>query len=188
MPNDLKSKNKYGKLDINQLEKFESELGNSLPVEYRKYLIESNGGDFEKSIVKLPDEEGDTNVHHMFGIHTGPEYRQLTHNYNYSRNILSDDYLPICDDATGNWFFIKIKGENCGAIYFVDHEELDREESEQNLIFVANNFNEFVASMKSDDEMMSDFKKTDPEGFDEFEKLLEEMKRLRKQEIDNNKP
>ena len=185
MVNNIESKNPYGKIDMEVLNDFEKELNVSIPEEYRNYLIKFNGSDFEKCIVQLPGDIGDTTVHHMFGIHAGPEYRQLIENYNDSFNLTSGNYIPICDDSFGNIFYLKIKGENLGAIYFCDHKETYF--SFENLIFVSAGFNDFIASMKSDEEMMIDFKNTDPVGYDEFQKRLDEMDRLRREELDSEK-
>lgn len=183
MTNKVVTRNPYGELEMEALVDFEKSLKVTIPKDYRKYLIDFNGGDFEKCIVHLPSNEGDTTVHHMFGIHSGPEYRQLIENYNNFFKLTSGNYIPICDDSFGNIFYLKIKGENSGAIYFCDHTKSDF--SSESLTFVSVGFDDFIINMKSDEQMMNDFKNDDPEGYDEFQKRLDEMNRLRKEELDS---
>lgn len=173
--------NPYGTLEVDVLLEFESELNATLPIEYREYLLKHNGGDFEKRVVLVP-EEGHTRVHHMFGLHQGPEYRQLRRQYMHFGGVTAHNYLPICDDGLGNTFFLKLKGSNVGAVYFGDHEAMGGDSLVNNFQYVSLTFREFVESMLTDDEMMEAFKQADPDGYSNFQQLLEEMKALRSKE------
>lgn len=173
--------NPYGMLGVDVLLEFERELNTSLPTEYREYLLTHNGGDFEKRVVLVPDE-GHTRVHHMFGLHEGPEYRRLRKQRLLFGGGIARDYLPICDDGVGNTFFLKLKGRNQGAVYFGDHEAIGGDKRVEHLQFVSGNFKEFVESMLSDDEMLEGFKQADPDGYSSFQQLLEEMQELRRKE------
>ncbi len=183
MVNKVAIPNPFGDLDFGDLERLEDDINAILPDPYREYLIRCNGGEFERKVVDLPDGSGSTTVHHMFGLHLGPEYRQILKAYKESIAHAPETFLPICDDSFGNIFYLKIKGENAGAVYFADHEKIQGFKNVKDLIFVASGFDDFVQNMKSDEEVMDDFKKVDPEGFNEFEKRLQEMRRLREKEL-----
>lgn len=171
MTNRVIKKNPYGKIKLDELERLEKKLGIDLPEQYRDYLIRYNGGYFEKDRIKISDAEGNTRIHHMYGLHYGPDYERLNIDH-----LIRSEYLAICEDAFGNHFFIKINGVDHGAIYFLDHEESDFNSA---LIKVTNSFSEFVDLMKSDEENMAEFQAQDPIGYAEFQKRAEELRRRR---------
>lgn len=173
MVNKVVTPNPFGKLTLDQLEAYEKKLGVILPEQYRNYLILFNGGKYEKDITKISAKEGDTRIHHMYGLHAGPGYRRL------EADIINHEYLAICDDAFGNEFLIKVNGVGYGGIYFLNHESQDKSA----LTYVAPDFSVFVDNMLSRDEDMAEFQARDPDGYAKFQKQLEEMKRLREKDL-----
>lgn len=167
--NTVSEKNPYGSLDLEVLIEFERKLNSPLPDAYREYLLAFNGGKFKKDVISISEGEGETTVHHMYGLHSGPRYAQLRN----KRTISGSLFLAICDDSFGNRFLLKLTGEQVGAIYFLDHEV----DPAEGLTAVARDFNEFVAKMKSEEEFMQEFAKRDPEGYRAFTERLEELKR-----------
>jgi SMI1 / KNR4 family (SUKH-1) len=176
--------NPYGPISLPDLAAFESELGCPLPQEYRDYLIAFNGGALEKDVIRISDAEGETRIHHMYGLHTGPAHQRLTSQYEGELGILQGAYLPICDDAFGNKFLIKLKGSKRGSVYFLNHEVAV---SRRALTYVAESFSRFMEKMQSSEDSMEEFKARDPAGYDEFQRRLEEMRRLREDELKNKK-
>jgi hypothetical protein len=158
---------------------FERKLGTPLPDAYREYLLAFNGGKFEKDVISISEAEGETTVHHMFGLHSGPRYAQLRN----KRTISGSLFLAICDDSFGNQFLIKLTGGQAGTIHFLDHEV----EPEEGLTGVASDFNEFVAKMKSEEEFMHEFAERDPEGYRWFMERLEQAKRDHQAFVDAQK-
>ena len=167
--NTVAKKNPYGPLHLEVLIEFERKLGAPLPDAYREYLLAFNGGKFEKDVISISEAEGETTVHHMYGLHSGPRYARLRN----KRKISGSLFLAICDDSFGNQFLIRMTGGETGAIYFLDHEV----EPEEGLTAVARDFDEFVAKMKSEEEFMQAFAERDPEGYRAFKERLEELKR-----------
>jgi hypothetical protein len=82
--NSIVQGNPYGQLSAERLDAFEESLGKRLPNEYREYLLNYNGGEFEKII--FPDEPS-FGVQHMYGLHDGPEYDRL------------EDRFEICEHS-----------------------------------------------------------------------------------------
>lgn len=179
MANAVVSANPHGELNLAELDAFEKALGCSLPDSYRSYLIQFNGGKFKNDIVPITDDA--TRIHHMYGLHKGPEYSRLLIG---RPPDLSRDYLAICDDAFGNHFLIKLRGDSTGGIFFIDYEEND---SSHALIPIADNFAAFVERMTSEDKRMAEFRRRDPAGYAEFQNRLREMKRLRAEELKKDK-
>ncbi len=176
MTNRLTAENPYGKLKLDELVAFEKQLGCPLPAPYRDYLVRFNGGRYERDIVKINETEGDTRIHHMYGLHAGPEYARLDSRL----GLVNSDFLAICDDAFGNHFLIKLRGDKSGWMYFLDHEEVDPSKA---LTPVARDFPEFVENMISENRQMAEFRARDPAGYQDFQERLREMKRLRAEEL-----
>lgn len=167
--NAVTTENPYGALDLETLVEFERKLGVPLPDAYREYLLTFNGGKYEKDVIRTSDAEGETSIHHMYGLHAGPRYAQLRN----KRSIAGNLFLSICDDSFGNQFLLRLNGAEAGAVFFLDHEV----PPEEGLSALTRDFNEFVAKMKSDDESMQEFAERDPKGYRAFKERLEELKR-----------
>lgn len=174
MENRVTAPNPYGKIDLEKLSSFERELGGLLPKEYRDYLVCCNGGKYEKDVVRIGEKEGETRIHHWYGLNSGPKHQRLDDCQDEIETLLGE-YVTICDDASGNSFLIKMEGESRGSVYFLDHEI---EIAESALKKVAKSFNEFVNNLKSEEESMDEFKARDPAGYDEFQRRLAELKRI----------
>lgn len=167
--NTVSEENPHGALDLATLVEFERKVGVSLPDSYREYLLAFNGGKYEKDVITISEAEGETRVHHMYGLHDGPRYAQLRN----ARRIAGNLFLAICDDSFGNQFLLRLTGADAGAVYFLDHEA----RPEEGLMALAPGFNEFVARMKSDEDSMREFAERDPEGYRAFMERLAELKR-----------
>lgn len=178
MANVVVTANPHGELNLAELDAFEKTLECFLPTSYRDYLIQFNGGKFKNNIVPLSEDA--TPIHHMYGLHMGPEYSRLSVGWPPG---VGRDYLAICDDAFGNHFLLKLRGEGAGAIYFLDHEETNASGA---LTMIAQDFGEFVERMTAEDRRMAEFRKRDPDGYAEFQNRLREMKRLRAEELKKN--
>ena len=145
-----------------------------------------NGGKFENRIVSLPGKEGETRVHHIYGLHNGPAYARLADNYIlFAEMFFSADYLPVCEDSFGNWFCLKLRGPRTGAIYFGDHEKMTGPKDIKQLVCLAEGFDDFLARMKSEEQADEDFRKRDPDGHAKFQKRLEEAKEARRREVED---
>jgi hypothetical protein len=135
--------NPYGSLDENTLDKFELGLGARLPEAYRQYLLNYNGGMWEPKCFVISKAEGESSVHSVYGLHSGPEYCQL----NSMREIFSDriprDVLAIASDAFGNQICLGISGKRRDVVYFWNHEIV----GEKGLSRIADSFENFIDSL-----------------------------------------
>jgi hypothetical protein len=139
--------NKYGSLSIKELQVFEQHIGISLPDDYRDYLLTHNGGKPENDTFHISEGEGESCLHHVYGLHDGPNYFNLRNAYEVYYGRIPSDLFPIADDVSGNKICIGLRSEKRGKIYFWDHE-LEAEEGEEpywsNITEIAPSFSRFV--------------------------------------------
>jgi hypothetical protein len=144
-----------------QIARLEAVLGVALPEDYRRFLVQCNGG-FVGSMLwfRAPTPEGksaDAGVHHIGG------FREESHfSLEEARDTYQSDQPPriphellwVMDDPFGNAICLGISGPYRGRVYFWDHEqEPDPEdwygnvETAGNLQLLANSFTDFVAGL-----------------------------------------
>lgn len=105
--------NPYGPLTPKRLEQFERTIGQSLPDDYRAYLLEQNGGTPEKYLICWPGSDEPAEVFNdAFGLHDGPDYSRLDKMTEGMREFLQDDLIPIGCDPGGNTSFFPIKSSD----------------------------------------------------------------------------
>ena len=103
--NFFENPNPSDKCDIIEVENFEKEFSIKIPEDYRNYLCNFNGAKPINTICSL-GENGETTVHHMYGLHSNKTYRLR----------IEKGMLVFADDTFGNKFAINvINGENYGG-------------------------------------------------------------------------
>ena len=137
-----------------ELEAFEQLLDVSLPADYRRFLVMSNGGHCGGALWYIgPSPEGretEAGVHHVYGFQ-----RKSCFSLAATRECYQSDgqvriplaLLPIMDDPFGNAICLGVRDEHYGRVYFWDHEqepdpeEWDgRVETAGNITLIANSF------------------------------------------------
>lgn len=171
----ISNPNPYGKLELSKLNEFEKKLGNVLPEPYRDYLLNYNGGKFEHTVFTLPDGDN-SSIHHVFGLHDGPNYSQFDEEPYDDASFTKAGYLLIADDGFSNGICLKLSDENRGAIYFYNHEE-SRIKDSSSLIKLASDFNEFVSSLESEETNDEKLALEYPEIFERIQAFKNEHKK-----------
>jgi len=132
--------------DITALERH---VGAGLPLPYRQFLLEYNGGrvspdcfDFNRN-----GEEDGSMVDWFLRI--GDEGWSNMYKYlEVYKDRVPDGFMPIAHDPGGNLILISLQGD--GRIYYWDHDE-EVEEGQapgtRNVYLVANSFPEFLDSL-----------------------------------------
>lgn len=136
-------KNKFGKLDLKEIELFEDANDVSLPVDYKEFLFESNGGRPIKNILKVPS----TDVHWIYGMHDIESWASLFSAIDIFKGRMPSWYMPIGCDSGGNQFIMSLYHENYGVIAFWEKEGENVEGGDQyfdNMILVADSFSDFL--------------------------------------------
>lgn len=131
----------------------ESELGDRLPEDYRRFLLRHNGGRVRPGgfwlavrtspATALPDGEVET----LSGLHGG-KYSSLEQEFRSRRDRHPGDVIPIADDAFGNRFCLVIHGDRRGQVWFWDHErEPPRPVDWSNMDLIAESFDAFMRGL-----------------------------------------
>ena len=144
---------------IDQVIALERELTADLPDDYRRFLIECNGGYVGGALwFTGPTPDGsaaDAGVHHIGGFRE-EKYFSLPWTRDVYRGRIPHDLLWIMDDPFGNAICLAFRGAHRGSIFFWDHErEPERGlwdgavDSAGNVQILARSFTAFVAGLRS---------------------------------------
>ncbi|WP_170229771.1 SMI1/KNR4 family protein [Polyangium fumosum] len=150
----MDTENPYGATSREEIAMFEARKNVRLPVEYKDFLLKSNGGMPTPDGFEIPGFHGQAStVNAFYGIHDGPKTKRLDWACEVHRERIPADLIPIAYDAFGNEVCIGWKGKRRGKIYFWDHEdELDEQglsrQDYGNVYLVANSLGEFLDSLK----------------------------------------
>ena len=94
--------NRFGKLDLKTLNDFEKKYSLALPDDYKKFLLEHNGGAPVPSTNKIPA----TFVQWIYGIQDEENWASLDWNIEIYDERMPSNTLPIASDPGGNQFFL----------------------------------------------------------------------------------
>ncbi|MBK9266104.1 MAG: SMI1/KNR4 family protein [Polyangiaceae bacterium] len=149
----IEEPNPYGPTSPEAITQFEARRGVLLPLDYKQFLLKSNGGYPTPNVFEVPEWHGQGNsVMSFYGIHDGSKGKRLDRACEVYDERIPADLIPIADDANGNAICIGWKGEREGKIYFWDHEdELDEDgdfvKDYRNVFVVANSLQEFLDNL-----------------------------------------
>jgi cell wall assembly regulator SMI1 len=136
------------------IQELESKLNFKFPKEYKKHLLEFNGGRCEPNVFSF-EENGistESSVDWFLALHNG-EYDSIEKEFNILKieeKRMPNTFFPIANDPLGNCICMNSID---GKVYFWDHErEVDYSQSDDddwsNLHFIANSLKEFLLSLK----------------------------------------
>ncbi len=160
----IEEPNPYGATSPEEITKFEARQGVLLPLEYKQFLLTSNGGSPTPDVFEVPEWHGHGNtVMFFYGIHEGEKVDRLDRACQVYDERIPADLLPIAYDANGNVICIGWEGERQGKIYFWDHEdEIDEDGclryNDCTVFLVANSLQEFLDNLMT----LEDFEKKYP--------------------------
>jgi hypothetical protein len=146
-----------------QVEAFEAEIGTTLPGDYRRFLLRSNGGHIDGYQFSGPTPEGRSWT--ALVSHVGGLREELDLSLRFARGCYQGSELQIprallwiMGDPGGNGICIGLTGKHRGRVYFWIHDEQpdpaewDGEvETAGNVILLANSFTDFVAGVGPED-------------------------------------
>ena len=108
----------YSNQDVEKrITEMEENNGIALPEQYRKFLLEYNGGDTPDTSYKAG--RASTVVRGFYG------FGEVEHSFDKLdlREWIDKGVFPIACDPFGNEIVISLEAESCGSIYFLDHEK-----------------------------------------------------------------
>ena len=147
---EIKTSVTFGSLAESKLLEFERKHGISLPQDYRKFLLEHNGGQpAEKTTVDFREQDTLTSsdVRCFYGIHKGEDWARIEWYLQVLQGRLVEEGLAIAGDSGGNQYVLIVAGERKGYIYFWDHERETSPPGYDNMSYVASSFTAFCEAL-----------------------------------------
>ena len=114
----------FGAVDELRLTAFESSYESELPEEFRDWLQQVNGGKPKRLWVDVP-QIGFVKIHHVYGLHNGPDYLQIDSVNEIVSGNLNGGLVAFAEDEGGNQFSVSLRVTNFGSVVFWDHETGD---------------------------------------------------------------
>ena len=136
---------------------FENRFNVNLPIAYRNFLLQFNGGDPEPHLFAENIELGYLVVNELYGIKAQEKYNDLEHKLEIYDGRVSNNFIAIGGDPGGNQFCIGISGDFTGKIFFWDHEEEVDEDDfvdnvlPENMYLLADDFSIFIDQLTEDE-------------------------------------
>lgn len=133
------------------IQEVETELGATLPEEYRAFLLDGDGG-----VLTQPCMIKRTYYFALGEFFSagdgGPCDQSIMDVWGSYVGRMPDEFIPVVGDAAGNMFCIGISGEYRGQIYAWDQEFEVKDGGEAtttNMHPLADNFNDFLDILKA---------------------------------------
>lgn len=148
---EMENANPYGSLSEERLKAFEDAIGIVLPMDYREFLKQTNGGRPVPNGFWIVEGRDGSQVYQFYGLHDGLRWFSIDGYIGEDRHGIPQGLLPIGDDGVGNILCIGISEDLKGAIYFVDHEihPSGHPDSWKGITSVGESFSEFLAGLQS---------------------------------------
>jgi len=141
-------------ISVEILNTYENKIHVDFPEEYRKFMLENNGGKTELHEINfinkdlydfLPESRQSSSVRYFLALGDNLEYwMSLEKNYDTFKDRIPTSLFPIGVDDGGSQFCIGITGENKNKIFFWDNEFETEEPSFYNVTKLTNSFDEFL--------------------------------------------
>lgn len=139
----------FGPISRDDLEQFEVTSGLSIPENYRKFLLETNGGIPEPDAFLIPNCETKAIVGLLYGLQTEPPSFDIAHQLLSLRDRLPEGCIPIGEDPGGNLLLLGTLDAERGKIFFWDRDYfLDTSNDEGNTYEIADGIFEFLESLQ----------------------------------------
>lgn len=135
--------NSHEKIHLKNIEDFEEKHDIKLPIQYRTFLLEYNGGNVKPNVFKISEEEGETVANTLYGLDISESYDDLSNVFESLHGDIPDEFLSIGDDSGGNQICLGVSGEYRGKIYIFILDIVSDEEM-SNMFFIADSFEGFL--------------------------------------------
>ena len=136
-----------------ELADLEVRVGMTLPIDYKQFLAENNGGECMSggAFRKAATGRRISGVNILLGLRDDPDYSLDTH-LSYLEGRIPERILPIAYDSGGNYLLLDCSDARRGRVYFLGLEAADpgRPPSVESLTLVANTFSELRPQLESD--------------------------------------
>jgi hypothetical protein len=147
------------KINSSNIVELEEYVGLTFPIEYKKHLLQYNGGKCSPNIFAFMENGKQNNsILNWFFAISNCEYNNLKEYINtlkIDEKRLPSHILPIADDPGGNLICISCGNNDFGHIYFWDHEKevdysVEDDSNYSNLYLISKSFNQFIDELKEE--------------------------------------
>jgi hypothetical protein len=171
--------NPYGAVTLENVLAFEKLNRFVLPDDYRHYLLHHNGGKFSRrDFVSKSEPDVDGDVHHMLGLHQGPEHARLQEGFRLSKyydldefSMSLDRYFVFADTSTGSLLLLDLKTKGVSVFQPEDVEHESSEPLRHAIHALSDSFTHFVEDLVSHNETYS--------SADELEEFKKKVRQAR---------
>lgn len=174
-------KSRGPRLSESQLRAVEQELGVRLPEDYRKFMLEFNGGrPVPEDAFDVPQCDQSSGVNRFCPIDENDANGLLTKRMHLDGRI-PPNMLVIAGAACGDLVLLTIQGDDAGSVFYWDHEDelASGPPLYANTYRVADSFSEFYRGLRTFD-LKAELRKRGrevPPGIDEWQKRVDEANR-----------
>lgn len=140
-------------ISLSEISLFEKEILHELPEDYKKFLLENNGGQPVPPFFPIAGSKENpfSLVHEFFGLFRARNSSDLRWNYNIYFRRLPSELIAIATDDSGNKICISVRKKDYGSIFFWDHEYEGKYELETSIIKIARDFTDFLGILYQHD-------------------------------------
>lgn len=145
----IRNSNEFGPLNQEALTAFEEKHSFRSPEDYRRFLLDHNGGKPDPKTVDFVQDgaANSSDVQYIYGIHDGEYWASLEWHLDTYNGRIVDKGLPVAGDSGGNQYVLIVRGKTTGQVYFWDHELETDPPGYDNMSYVAASFTEFCEKL-----------------------------------------
>lgn len=136
----------FGNAKKENIIKIEKEFDVILPIDYKKFLFNYNGGKVsnnEFNEIHLDDVNVNINIDVLYGIHTGYSNSDIEYWTNKYVEDLFEKTIIIGDSLQHGFIVLICDGFNDGIYYYDDSYHFDNSNDESNIYLIADTFDKF---------------------------------------------
>ncbi|QLG39189.1 SMI1/KNR4 family protein [Paenibacillus sp. FSL W7-1088] len=134
------------KIKLKNIEEFEAKYAVLLPVQYRDFLLEYNGGNVKPNVFKISDDEGETALNTLYGLDINESYDELSSVFDSLYGEIPNEFISIGDDSGGNQICLGTSEEYAGKIYIFLHD-IEPTEKMSNMFLISDSFDSFLDNL-----------------------------------------
>ncbi|MBC2163881.1 SMI1/KNR4 family protein [Listeria booriae] len=125
------------------IEDFEQRYNLKLAEDYKKFLLDFNGGYADPNVFKISEEQGESALNTLYGLGIDDEYDELGSVYESLDGIIPSDFISIADDSGGNQICLGVDDDYFGKVFVWIHD-MEIEEDMDNMFLLADDFKLFL--------------------------------------------
>jgi hypothetical protein len=81
------------KISLENIKIFEEKYNVTLPEEFKRFLLEYNGGDVKPNVFKISDEHGESALNTLYGLDISSEYDELSNVFDSLEGELPENFI-----------------------------------------------------------------------------------------------